>query len=123
MIQNCLYVMLGGALGALARYCVAQLCAGVRLLTLPVGTFAVNIVGCFLLGLLTGLGEHNAGFSRPLMLLLTTGFCGAFTTFSTFSGETVKAAEAGQVWQAAAYVAASIAIGFLFFWWGRKLGL
>lgn len=120
-LSNCLYVMLGGALGALCRYCVAGLCSGVRLLTLPVGTFAVNVIGCLLLGLLTGWGEQHAASQRPMMLLLTTGFCGAFTTFSTFSGEAVRAAESGQVWQAALYVAASIGIGFLLFWWGRQL--
>lgn len=113
--------MLGGALGALCRYAVAQLCAGIRLLSLPIGTFAVNVLGCFLLGLLAGIGQQNAGLSRPLMLLLTTGFCGAFTTFSTFSGETVKAAQNGQIVQAALYVGASLAAGFLFFWWGKHL--
>lgn len=121
MFQNCLYVMAGGAIGALLRYCVAQLCANVRVLTLPIGTFIVNLLGCLLLGLLTGLAESHSNAPRPLMLMLTVGVCGAFTTFSTFSSETIKAAEAGMAWQAALYVATSLAFGFLLFWWGKGL--
>lgn len=113
--------MAGGAIGALLRYCVAQLCANVRILTLPIGTFIVNLLGCFLLGLLTGLAESHSNAPRPLMLMLTVGVCGAFTTFSTFSSETIKAAEAGMAWQAALYVAASLTFGFLLFWWGKGL--
>lgn len=120
-MQNCLFVMMGGALGALLRYAVGQSLAGFRLLTLPVGTLAVNIIGCLILGLLTGLAEANVPLPRHLFLMLTTGFCGAFTTFSTFSAETIKAAENGRLWLAALYVAASLIIGFLCFWWAKGL--
>lgn len=113
--------MIGGALGALLRYAVAQLCSDVRLLSLPVGTFAVNLLGCLLLGLLTGWGEQHAGIPRHVMLMLTVGGCGAFTTFSTFSSETIKALETGYVWQAVVYVAASLTFGLLLFWWGKNL--
>lgn len=119
MLRNCLYVMLGGAIGALLRYCVSQLFSDVRFFSMPVGTFLVNIVGCFALGLLTGIGETRG--AQPYMLMLTVGVCGAFTTFSTFSGETIKAAEAGHALQAAVYVALSIAVGFLLFWTGKHL--
>lgn len=119
MLRNCIYVMLGGAIGALLRYCVSQLLADVRFFAMPIGTFLVNLVGCFALGLLTGIGETRG--AQPYMLLLTVGVCGAFTTFSTFSGETVKAAESGNALQAAVYVALSIAVGFLLFWTGKHL--
>lgn len=119
--MNCIYVMIGGALGALCRYGVAQLCTGVRFLSMPTGTFAVNVAGCFVLGLLTGLGERHTGISPQMMLMLTTGFCGAFTTFSTFSAETIKACESGHALQALIYVVASITIGFLLFWLGKRL--
>lgn len=119
MLRNCIYVMLGGAIGALLRYCVSQLFADVRFFAMPVGTFLVNIIGCFVLGLLTGIGTTRG--AQPYMLLLTVGVCGAFTTFSTFTGETIKAAEAGHALQAAAYVALSISLGFLLFWWGKHI--
>lgn len=118
-MQNCLYVMMGGALGALLRYAVGQSLASFRLFTLPIGTFAVNVVGCLLLGLLTGIAEERVAIPRHLFLLLTTGFCGAFTTFSTFSAETIKVAESGRIWLSALYVAASLVVGFLFFWWAK----
>lgn len=121
MFYNCIYVMLGGAVGALLRFLVAQACAHVRVLTLPVGTFIVNLLGCLFLGVLTGIAEHHPTLPRPVMLMLSVGVCGAFTTFSTFSAETIKAAEAGQVWQAFGYVVASLSFGFLLFWWGKHV--
>lgn len=113
--------MLGGALGALLRYGVGLACANVRVLTLPVGTLVVNVAGCFILGLLTALAEQHAVQHRALMLMLSVGFCGAFTTFSTFSAETVKAAEGGHFSAALLYVAASITIGFAMFCGGKEL--
>lgn len=114
---------MGGAIGALLRYIVAQCCTGIRLLTLPVGTLAVNLAGCLLLGLLTGLGESHTNIPRHILLMLTVGVCGSFTTFSTFSAETIKALEAGHIWQSALYVATSVTIGFLLFWGGKALAL
>lgn len=119
-MQNCLYVMIGGALGALLRYAVGLSLASIRLLSLPLGTFVVNVAGCLILGILTGLAEANAPLPRHLSLMLTTGFCGAFTTFSTFSAETVKAAEGGRLWLSALYVGASLTVGFLLFWWAKS---
>ena len=124
--MNSLLVMIGGALGALSRYGVGQWLAGNRWLSMPLGTLAVNLAGCLLLGLLTAVGERHLPLpclsepqSRQLLLLLTTGFCGAFTTFSTFSGETIKALESGLLWQSLAYATVSIVGGLLLFWCGR----
>lgn len=117
--MNYLYVMLGGALGAALRYGVAQLCSEIRVLSLPVGTLVVNVLGCLLLGVLTGLGERHTALPASLLLMLTTGACGAFTTFSTFSSETVRACEAGQVVPALLYVIVSLSAGFFLFWAGR----
>lgn len=126
--MNYLLVMIGGALGALCRYGVGQLLACVRVASLPVGTLTVNLLGCIILGLLTGMAERNLPFpaltpehSRQLLLLLTVGFCGAFTTFSTFSGETVKALEAGLLWETVGYVMVSVGVGVLLFWFSRNL--
>lgn len=132
MFRDFLFVMLGGALGAALRYATALLTSGIRLLTLPVGTLVVNLLGCILLGLLTGIAErHGAaaggflpGLSRDhAMLLLTTGLCGAFTTFSTFSAETIKALEGGHPLAALLYVAFSITAGLLLFWGAKTLAV
>lgn len=119
--MNWLFIMLGGAIGALSRYGVAQLLSGIRLLSMPVGTITVNLIGCFLLGFFTGFGAAHTHIPRSLILMLTVGFCGAFTTFSTFSAESVNAIQAGNVWQTAVYLAISVGIGFVLFWWGKSL--
>ena len=121
MFHNCIFIMLGGALGALLRYAVGCMTAGIRVLALPVGTLTVNLLGCLILGLLTGYADHHTDLPRHLVLMLTVGFCGAFTTFSTFSAETLRAAESGHIWQAALYVGVSFTAGFLLFWWGKTL--
>lgn len=120
-MKNCLLVMLGGALGALLRYGVSRLCAGVTLLAMPVGTFLVNITGCFLLGLLTGAAEQHTSLPQGLLLMLTVGLCGAFTTFSTFSAEGIRLMESGHILPALLYTTASIVLGFLLFYLGKHL--
>lgn len=121
MLRDFLFVMAGGAIGAALRYATALLTSGLRLLTLPVGTLVVNLFGCILLGALTGLAERYAAIPRQAMLLLTTGLCGAFTTFSTFSAETIKAIEGGQLVAALLYVVVSIVCGLLLFWGAKAL--
>lgn len=123
MLRDFFFVMIGGALGAALRYATALLTSGLRLLTLPVGTLVVNLVGCVILGLLTGLAERHAVVPRHVMLLLTTGLCGAFTTFSTFSAETIKALEGGQTLAAILYVAVSVVVGLLLFWAAKSLAV
>lgn len=113
--------MIGGAIGALMRYGVSRICAGVTFLTMPIGTLVVNLIGCLLLGLLTGFAQQYASLPRGVMLMLTVGVCGAFTTFSTFSAESIKMMENGQMLTSFLYVSASIIIGFLLFFAGKHL--
>lgn len=126
--MNAIFVMIGGALGALSRYGVAQMLSGIKFISMPIGTLTVNLVGCLLLGVLTAVSEKHLPLpfldeqqSRQLMLLLMTGFCGAFTTFSTFSAETIKVMDEGFVWQPLLYVLISVTVGFLLFWCGKNL--
>lgn len=88
MIDPAHLVGTGGALGALARHYVST---HLESESFPAGTFAVNVVGSFLLGLVTFLGA-----SHEVTLLVGTGACGAFTTFSSFSFETVRLVETGE---------------------------
>jgi len=123
MFKNIVYVMCGGAIGAVLRYLTGVLCSRWHFTSLPVGTFAVNIIGCFLLGLLMGMGERYTSISGSVYLMLTVGVCGAFTTFSTFTADTFRLMNNGQWLVAICYLTLSIVIGFILFWAGRKIVL
>jgi CrcB protein len=105
-----LLVLLGGALGAPVRYVVDLMVQSRHDSVLPWGTFAVNAAGSLVLGAAAG-GVAAAGGPSWVLTLVGTGFCGALTTFSTFSFETVRQAEEGALGAAAANVAGSVAVG------------
>lgn len=93
-------VGLGGAIGAVARYSVAKLITEDQF---PIATLLVNVVGSFILGLVLFFGADE-----PLVLFIGVGICGAFTTFSTFSFETVRMLELGQHRRAIIYSGSSL---------------
>lgn len=104
-----LLVVLGGALGAVARWAADRAIQRRHGGDLPWGTFAINASGSLLLGVVLGA---SVGHDADLWLaLLATGFCGAFTTFSTFAFEVVRLAETGRARAAVGYVAGSVAVG------------
>ena len=88
----------------------------------PLGTMVVNVLGCFLIGVFSSLPSDNGGLNPAVRLLLTTGFCGGFTTFSTFMNEHVTLVKAGDDFTVSAlYVIASLALGFIAVLAGRQL--
>jgi len=105
-----LAVSAASALGAPVRYLLDRAIAARRASALPLGTMVINITGAFLLGLLTGLAAHH-GMPKPVLVVLGTGFCGAYTTFSTFSYETMRLVEDGSIAEAGANVAVSLVAG------------
>jgi CrcB protein len=105
-----LLVLLGGALGAPVRYVVDLMVQSRHDSVLPWGTFAVNAAGSLVLGATAG-GVAAAGGPDRVLTLAGTGFCGALTTFSTFSFETVRLAEEGALGAAAVNVAGSVVVG------------
>lgn len=108
--MNWLLVVIGAMAGAPLRYLTDRAVQSRHDSVLPWGTFAVNVSGCLVLGLLTG--AVSAGSAGPhLQLLLGTGLCGALTTYSTFSYETLRLTEAGAALYAAANVVASVVAG------------
>jgi len=117
-------VALGGALGATLRYAVSGwVAAATRSSVFPYGTLSVNVAGAAVLGLVMGgLTSGRISLDPTLRVFLTIGVLGAFTTFSTFSYETVQAARLGDVRVALANVAASLLLGFVACWIGLKLG-
>ncbi len=121
MYKAIIAVGLGGFAGSVLRYLVSRLVSGVNFFSLPLGTLLVNVVGCFVLGLLTGLFSRTQGMSPELRLLLTTGLCGGFTTFSTFMGENFEMARGGHFALLTAYVVISLAAGFVLFYVGYAL--
>ena len=115
MIRNLLLVALGGAAGSVLRYLLSNINT-----SFPWGTFTVNVLGSLLIGLLVGF--VSKGVLPPEMkLLLVTGFCGGFTTFSTFVNESFGMMKAGDVLLTALYVGASVVIGILAVWGGMML--
>ena len=111
MDRSVLLVGLGGFVGSVARYLVAVLFAGYISSVFPFATLAVNIVGCFLIGVLFAISDKGNILSPEWRILLTTGFCGGFTTFSTFSYESLRLMQDGEFFYLAAYVLVSVVVG------------
>ena len=107
LVMNALFVFLGGGAGSVLRYLVGLWIGSAAF---PWATFAVNAVGSFAIGLLGGWASRF-GWGETLRLSLTVGLCGGFTTFSTFSKESLALAEAGRWCAFAAYAIGSVAIG------------
>lgn len=111
MLLNFLCVGLGGAIGAMGRYGIFLLGTQWLGFAAPLATFLANIVGCFVIGILLGYGLHKQVDST--YLLLAVGLLGAFTTFSTFSAETLLLALEGQLWMSFLNIICNVA-GCLF---------
>jgi CrcB protein len=102
--------VVAGAVGAPARYLLDDAISSRTQGVFPWGTLAINVSGSFLLGLLTGLALFH-GLPATPRLVVGTGFCGAYTTFSTFTYETVRLAEEGAVNEAVRNALASLVLG------------
>jgi CrcB protein len=119
-MRQMLLVALGGCIGSLARYKLGgwMLRHHPEDWRFPARTFLVNVLGCLIAGILSGLAERQHLFSPDTRLLLFTGFLGGFTTFSAFGVETVFLLHRGEVWVALGYVISSVILGLAFLWLG-----
>ena len=115
MLNNILLVGLGGGLGSILRY----LCQRSLNANFPFGTLLVNVLGCFIIGMLWGMFTRHIDESKRL--LLVTGFCGGFTTFSSFTYEGVQLMMDNRWFTFAVYTAVSIFAGLLATFLGFKL--
>jgi len=116
-----LSMAVAGALGTLARYGLSGLAHGWWGSGFAWGTLAVNLAGCLLLGALMQAGSSTTLVSPAVRMAVGIGFCGAFTTFSTFGYETMKYMEDGAVHLAAANIAANVVLGLACVWLGMAL--
>ena len=113
-----LLVFTGGGLGAVSRFLLTTALAG-KLGNFPLGTLAANFFGSFLMGLLVGV---LAGRFESIRLFVAVGFLGGFTTFSSFSAETLALIQNGQIFAATANVIVSVVAGLLACALGFKIG-
>lgn len=111
-------VGLGGAVGSMLRYGVTLLFASLHL-SGNLATFSVNAIGSFLIGILTGCCKEG---TLLLLLLLTVGLCGGFTNFSTFSLQSVRLIQGGNLWEAAIYIIVTLVMCAAAAWLGYLLG-
>ena len=109
LIKTILVVGAGSFLGGAGRYLVSLALKSIK--GFPWATLAVNLAGCFLIGLLWGVFSKNGTEGSNWALFLTVGFCGGFTTFSTFSKEALMMLQSGNLWGFVGYVAFSVVVG------------
>jgi len=118
--MNLFAIFIGGGLGSVCRYGIAIALKSYQT-EFPYATILANIISCIVLGFLLTLGQKNF-FSSPTYLLLATGFCGGFSTFSTFTAETFALFENGQATLAFANIAISLVVCLGAIFIGIKLG-
>lgn len=120
-----LYVAIGGAIGSMARFAVAGAVARGLDEVFPWGTLVANISGCFVIGLFAALTAPSGRFPAPLDVrtFVMVGICGGYTTFSSFSLQTLTLMRDGDVTRASLNVVASVAFCLIGVWLGSTLGL
>ena len=119
-MKSFLLVFLGGGLGSALRYLVAN-AMNQYSKVLPFGTFTVNILGCLLIGIILGYAQRENTLTSNQTLLLATGFCGGFTTFSAFANENLELIKNGEIFNFSIYTIGSVLIGILFIYLGLNI--
>ena len=117
-MKEFIIVGIGSFFGGGLRYAVGRIVGVGASTAFPLSTFVVNIVGCLLIGMLSTIALRQGWLTPTMRLLLITGFCGGFTTFSTFISENVNLYSSGHQLMSLAYMSASIIVGIVAFWLG-----
>ncbi len=113
MIKLILIAGAGGFFGTVARFLASRYVQNLFLSSFPFGTFMVNITGCLLIGIFFGLSEKGNILTPEWRMFLTVGFCGGFTTFSTFAGENIALLKDGNFFYFALYTGLSVFLGLM----------
>lgn len=119
-MKNLILVFIGGGVGSALRYLLGKFLNSPET-GIPFGTFAANILGSLLIGIILGLAAKNDTLNSSQTLILATGFCGGFTTFSTFAYENHVLLKSGDFTSFAIYTIASFIVGFLAVFLGMYL--
>ena len=122
MLRDILYVAGGSAIGGVFRFLVGRSIRGFVHQAFPWPTFVVNVLGCFAIGWIYTWASKQPQFKPEVLLLLTTGFCGGFTTFSAFAHENILLIRSGDHSTAFLYMIFSVLAGLLATWAGMQLG-
>ncbi len=120
-IKNILLVLAGSAIGGTVRYAVAVYVQAKNSLDFPLGTVIINVLGCLAIGMVYAITARNPQSSPTIRLLLATGFCGGFTTFSAFAFENLELLKSGQYLTALTYVILSVVLGIVAVFLGAYL--
>ena len=121
MVRAIIFVALGGATGSVFRYLTSLVMNKYFNAIFPIATFTANFLGCFIIGLLLGVFEKQQIANNDLKFLLVTGFCGGYTTFSTFAYENVSLFNSNNSATAFVYIAASLLVSLFAVWVGLQL--
>lgn len=119
--MNFILVFIGGGFGSILRYGISYFFQE-KTLEFPIATFIANLIGSLIIGILLGISLTHTSMSQSMKLLLITGFCGGFTTFSTFSSESLFLLQNNMISTALLYIISSIILGILFVFIGIYLG-
>ena len=111
--KNILIVFAGSAAGGSVRYITSLLIQSKNTTQFQLGTFLINLIGCFIIGMIYAIASRNASTGSDIKLLLATGFCGGFTTFSAFAFENLELFKSGQYLTAILYIILSVVLGIL----------
>jgi CrcB protein len=111
MLKLLFIIGTGSFIGGVSRYLTSQLIQNTVISSFPFGTFIVNLIGCFLIGLIFGLAERGNIANSEWRMFLTVGFCGGFTTFSTFTHENMTMLRDGNFFYFALYTGLSVFLG------------